>query len=83
MVRSSCSSRARFPAGWRPPFFFLRRQRFLYGPQAADLLIHIQERAAQILKLPELGDLPFRFAHRDWCRQSFADGLALNLVGKA
>jgi len=38
----------RLPAGWRPPFFFLFTQGLLfYGPQATDLLIHIQEGAAQ------------------------------------
>jgi hypothetical protein len=51
-------------------------------PQAADLLVHIEEGAAQFLKPPELADFAFCLAHRRWCRQRFADRLALNLVGK-
>ena len=80
-VRSSCSTSC-MTACWTSAVYFLLTLGALPLAEAADLLIQLEERAAQILKLAELGDFPFCLADRHWRRQRFADRLALDLVGK-
>ena len=84
MVRSSCSTSRATSCWMASAVFFLRRQRFLNRPQAADLLIDLDEfSAAESLKLAKLGDFPLRFAHCSWCRQGFRHRLAVPFVGSA
>jgi hypothetical protein len=61
----------------------LRVRRRLDRTPAANLGVDLYPSAAQLLKLPELGNLSFRLAPGRRAGQGFGDGLALHLVGEA
>jgi hypothetical protein len=65
-------------------FFLLRRFCLLrQGTLAADFFVYLQEGPAQLLKLAESGNLPFRLAPGSRAGKSFAHRLALHLMGQA
>jgi hypothetical protein len=62
--------------------FFLRRQRFLYRSQAADLLIDLHQFFSQPLIIPKLGDLPLRLTYGRRSGQGLSHRLAMPFVGQ-
>jgi hypothetical protein len=72
----------RLPDGSFPPFFFLRRQRVLDRPCAADLFIGLDQSPAQVLILPETGDLALGFPLGRSAGKTLRNGFAIDFVGK-
>ena len=63
----------RLPAGWFPPFFFLRRQGVFDRPCAADLLVDFEQFTAQFPETVKVLDFALRLAHLGGRSESFTD----------